>query len=382
ENHSSFDDDDSLSSSHSHSIIEEEIDFSLVYALHNFNRIVEGQASVVKGDSLSLLDDTNSYWWLVKVLPTDEIGYIPAENIETPYERLARLNKHRNINLTSSQNDTESDNSLPNISTKTVTFASPLIVAEESDDKYYGDEENKNYVGKIDVTTQLVVQHEKINDIQLVNDPEELKYADKQVINPESNHSMSQENNTISNNSVKVTGSETVEFNAKRTDDDEELNQQHRQEKNQQHRQEQQHGQEKNQQYIQEKNQQNKQNKQISQQGDDIRQLSQRSQAYQMKKQAGQLENNLTYDQSTHNPSSSNYNIEDVKDNRCEAIKVSLASVLNSDFIDFSFINLSDVEHEGKKIKTNLGRSFEKAGNASESTRTNVAFSESIKNAE
>jgi hypothetical protein len=33
------------------------------------------------------------------VLKTEDVGYIPAENIETPYERLARLNKHRNVDL-------------------------------------------------------------------------------------------------------------------------------------------------------------------------------------------------------------------------------------------------------------------------------------------
>jgi hypothetical protein len=60
---------------------------------------VEGQASVVKGDSLVLLDDANSYWWLVRVLKTEDVGYIPAENIETPFERLARLNKHRNVDV-------------------------------------------------------------------------------------------------------------------------------------------------------------------------------------------------------------------------------------------------------------------------------------------
>lgn len=27
------------------------------------------------------------------------IGYLPAETIETPQERLARLNKHRNIDV-------------------------------------------------------------------------------------------------------------------------------------------------------------------------------------------------------------------------------------------------------------------------------------------
>lgn len=90
-------DDDDLSSSPS--IPDEHIDFDLVYALHTFLATVEGQASVVKGDSLTLLDDSNSYWWLVRVLKTQAVGYIPAENIETPFERLARLNKHRNVDV-------------------------------------------------------------------------------------------------------------------------------------------------------------------------------------------------------------------------------------------------------------------------------------------
>ncbi|KWU44267.1 hypothetical protein RHOSPDRAFT_34282 [Rhodotorula sp. JG-1b] len=89
---------DSLSSSPS--IPDDDIDFNLVYALHTFLATVDGQASVVKGDKLLLLDDSNSYWWLVRVLKTQAIGYIPAENIETPWERLARLNKHRNVDLT------------------------------------------------------------------------------------------------------------------------------------------------------------------------------------------------------------------------------------------------------------------------------------------
>ncbi|KDR74222.1 hypothetical protein GALMADRAFT_157490 [Galerina marginata CBS 339.88] len=81
------------------SIPNESIDFDMVYALHSFAATVEGQANVVKGDSLYLMDDSNSYWWLVRVLKTQEVGYIPAENIETPFERLARLNKHRNVDL-------------------------------------------------------------------------------------------------------------------------------------------------------------------------------------------------------------------------------------------------------------------------------------------
>ncbi|CAG8541114.1 11048_t:CDS:10 [Ambispora leptoticha] len=83
-------------------IPDENIDFDRVYALHNFAATVDGQASVEKDEPLTLMDDSNSYWWLVKVLRTDSIGYIPADNIETPNERLARLYKHKNINLSSS----------------------------------------------------------------------------------------------------------------------------------------------------------------------------------------------------------------------------------------------------------------------------------------
>ncbi|CAG8454945.1 6444_t:CDS:10 [Scutellospora calospora] len=241
DNRSSIDDDDYLTSSPS--IIEEEIDFTLVYALHSFHATVEGQATVEKGDSLNLLDDSNSYWWLVKVLPSDEIGYIPAENIETPYERLARLNKHRNISLTSSQNNTESDNSLSKqISTnqvKAVTFASPLFFK-----------------------------------VQLVSEPEELDYADQQIIDSESDHSlsnMSQENNRISKTSIQSAGSE-----------------------------------------------------------------NQASQPLQARTQSVQLENNSKYDQSSRTTNSLNNKIQDVINNKNGTIKMSLTPALGSDFIDFS----------------------------------------------
>ena len=55
---------------------------NLVYALHTFVATLEGQVCVLKGDSLQLLDDSNSYWWLVRCVKTEEVGYIPAENIE------------------------------------------------------------------------------------------------------------------------------------------------------------------------------------------------------------------------------------------------------------------------------------------------------------
>lgn len=64
------------------SIPDENIDFDSVYALHAFVATVEGQATANKGDALLLMEDENTYWWLVEVLHSGEIGYIPAENIE------------------------------------------------------------------------------------------------------------------------------------------------------------------------------------------------------------------------------------------------------------------------------------------------------------
>jgi hypothetical protein len=74
------------------SIPDPNIDFDMVYALHTFAATVEGQASVVRGDALTLLDDSNSYWWLVKVLKTAEVGYIPAENIEVKVASMSQIN--------------------------------------------------------------------------------------------------------------------------------------------------------------------------------------------------------------------------------------------------------------------------------------------------
>ncbi|KAJ1343121.1 hypothetical protein BSLG_002147 [Batrachochytrium salamandrivorans] len=120
---------------------EADIDYSLVYALHTFVANLEGQVCVLKGDSLELLDDSNSYWWLVKCIKTQEIGYIPAENVETPIERLARLNGQRNIDHTSS-NDVDRRNRglVPHKKPQRIQFSElPPEVFEESDSDGEGD---------------------------------------------------------------------------------------------------------------------------------------------------------------------------------------------------------------------------------------------------
>jgi len=52
----------------------EDIDSEFVYALHTFVATVEGQANATKGDTMVLLDDSNSYWWLVRVVKDGSIG--------------------------------------------------------------------------------------------------------------------------------------------------------------------------------------------------------------------------------------------------------------------------------------------------------------------
>ena len=76
--------------SESISITLEDIFFNLVYAFNTFVAKPEGKAWVVRNDSLMLLEDANVYWWLVRVLKTGVIGYIPAENIEVSLQNPSR----------------------------------------------------------------------------------------------------------------------------------------------------------------------------------------------------------------------------------------------------------------------------------------------------
>ncbi|KAL4782000.1 hypothetical protein BJX76DRAFT_333791 [Aspergillus varians] len=154
DDHSEVDDDDLLDDdemmdkiSSSPSIDDDDINFEFVYALHNFVATVDGQANASKGDNMVLLDDSNSYWWLVRIVKDGSIGYLPAEHIETPTERLARLNKHRNVDLSATMlgdNLEKSKNPLKKAmrrrNAKTVAFTSPTYI-EASDVEYSTEEE-------------------------------------------------------------------------------------------------------------------------------------------------------------------------------------------------------------------------------------------------
>ncbi|KAH7144453.1 hypothetical protein B0J13DRAFT_444010 [Dactylonectria estremocensis] len=125
----------------------EDIDFEFVYALHTFVATVEGQANATKGDTMVLLDDSNSYWWLVRVVKDSSIGYLPAEHIETPTERLARLNKHRNVDLSATMLGDQQEKKPQTfkairLKRKTVAFAPPTYVDYSDFDDYSTDEED------------------------------------------------------------------------------------------------------------------------------------------------------------------------------------------------------------------------------------------------
>lgn len=87
-------------------------------------------------------------YFLIKVT-----GYLPAEHIETPTERLARLNKHRNIDLSATMlGDTAEKTKNPlkkamrRRNAKTVQFGAPTYV-EASDYDYSSDEEGAELFG-------------------------------------------------------------------------------------------------------------------------------------------------------------------------------------------------------------------------------------------
>ncbi|RPA84387.1 hypothetical protein BJ508DRAFT_37691 [Ascobolus immersus RN42] len=182
-------------SSTSPSIDNEDIDFEFVYALHTFEATVEGQANAVKGDTMVLLDDSNSYWWLVRIVKDSSIGYLPAEHIETPSERLARLNKHRNMDLASTMLGDTVDKPKTSLSGKllrkgkkprNVTFTSPFFSiveyqVEDSEDEDYqsGEEEDGGAEGgDKDQQSQQQQQQTSSEPVTIYSEPDEITPLD------------------------------------------------------------------------------------------------------------------------------------------------------------------------------------------------------------
>lgn len=80
----------------------QELDPDKLYALYAFNGPDTSHCPLEQDESCLLLNDQDSYWWLVKRVRDNRIGFAPAEILETFPERLARLNCWKNENLSSS----------------------------------------------------------------------------------------------------------------------------------------------------------------------------------------------------------------------------------------------------------------------------------------
>ncbi|SCU93839.1 LAMI_0E15764g1_1 [Lachancea mirantina] len=77
----------------------EEIDPDKLYALYQFQGPDPSHCQLDQDQSCVLLNDQDSYWWLVKRCNDGKIGFAPAEILETFPERLARLNCWKNENM-------------------------------------------------------------------------------------------------------------------------------------------------------------------------------------------------------------------------------------------------------------------------------------------
>ncbi|KAJ2384843.1 protein phosphatase regulator, partial [Coemansia sp. RSA 2603] len=144
------DDNESISS-----LVDEDVDFNYVYAMFHFPQMVEGQVTVDEGEKLTLLDDSNSYWWLVQNLRDNQMGYIPADNIETAFGKLARVNRRKNLKLCKPDPEHIMNSRVPTVANnngRRVVFNDKIvtdvfITEARSDDEYdeYDEDENFGY---------------------------------------------------------------------------------------------------------------------------------------------------------------------------------------------------------------------------------------------
>ncbi|KAJ1725135.1 protein phosphatase regulator [Coemansia erecta] len=145
------DDNESISS-----LVDEDVDFDYVYAMFHFPQMVEGQVTVDEGEKLTLLDDSNSYWWLVQNLRDNQMGYIPADNIETAFGKLARVNRRKNLKLCKPDPEHIMNSRVPTVANnngRRVVFNDKIVTdvfitdarSDDEYDEYDEDDENFGY---------------------------------------------------------------------------------------------------------------------------------------------------------------------------------------------------------------------------------------------
>lgn len=110
-----------------------------LYALFDFSGDDPSHCELERDEPVTLLNDQDGYWWLVRKENNGKIGFAPAECLETYEERLARLNcwKNEELEKTSRENLDELPSELNELklekSNKSVTFSNDVDVADDSE---------------------------------------------------------------------------------------------------------------------------------------------------------------------------------------------------------------------------------------------------------
>ncbi|SCW00220.1 LAFE_0B12090g1_1 [Lachancea fermentati] len=114
----------------------QEMDPDKLYALYPFQGPDPSHCQLYQDQSCILLNDQDSYWWLIKRCDDGRIGFAPAELLETFPERLARLNCWKNENMSGQSlgsNSTQSKNvSIHEETTDRMQLSSPYNKSSKS----------------------------------------------------------------------------------------------------------------------------------------------------------------------------------------------------------------------------------------------------------
>lgn len=122
-----------------------------LYALYEFSGDDPSHCELERDDAVTLLNDQDGYWWLVRKDTDAKIGFAPAECLETYDERLARLNCWKNEER--ERNSKETLEQFPDTKVdkmnKSVTFSEEVTITEhdgndDNDDDDDDDDDNED----------------------------------------------------------------------------------------------------------------------------------------------------------------------------------------------------------------------------------------------
>lgn len=160
-----------------------------LYALYEFSGNDPSHCELERDDAVFLLNDQDSYWWLVKKEFDGKIGFAPAECLETYHERLARLNCWKNEEL--ERNSKETLEKFPNRLrsdsrvNKCVAFSNNVIITDEiEDEKSQSDEDSDDEEHEEDDEQESNYDDDEYNDQIPTEEDEVLTVSDNFPVTP------------------------------------------------------------------------------------------------------------------------------------------------------------------------------------------------------